>query len=49
MSCLAEVHSRGNASEIEKIPKWECGCESQAAVWGCEGGQTGFPNLWLNI
>lgn len=27
----------------------ECGCESQAAGWGCEGGQTRFPNLWPNI
>lgn len=34
---------------MEKIPKWSVTANLRPLVGGCGGGQTGFPNLWLNI
>lgn len=41
MSRLAEAQSRGNASEIEKIPKWSVGVNLRPLFGAVKEGKQG--------
>lgn len=41
MSCLAEVHSRGNTSKTEKIPKQSAGVNPRPLFGAVEEGKLG--------